>query len=188
MAREFKLVAHQWTAIQCRKGARFSPPEEALWVLPYPVGDSYVVGQTYCEPAGSHRGSYAYDFDMPIGSPIVAARDGVVWLVTDEFEDGDTAPEHANDLFVEHADGTVAQYAHLQHRSFLVGPGDRVTAGQPVAASGDTGAGPVPHLHFEVYGSKEAFTSIPVGFRNAGGTLDERGGLAPGGSYQAMPW
>jgi hypothetical protein len=30
--------------------------------------------------------------------------------------------------------------------------------------------------------------SIPVTFRNAGGTLDERGGLAYGETYEALPW
>jgi hypothetical protein len=188
LAREFKQVAHEWTAMQCRKGAVFRSAGEALYVLPYPVGESYMLGQSYCEPTGSHRGSYAYDIVMPIGSPIVAARAGVVWMVTDDFEDGDTGPEHANDLFIEHPDGTVAQYAHLQHRSFLVQPGDRVTAGQPVAASGDTGAGAIPHLHFEVYNSTDEFASLPVSFRNAGGTLEERGGLIVGETYEALPW
>ncbi len=82
----------------------------------------------------------------------------------------------------------MAQYAHLRHRSFLVRPGERVTAGQPVAASGDTGAGPIPHLHFEVYRSKDDFAGVPVSFRNAGGPLDERGGLIVGQSYEALPW
>lgn len=125
---------------------------------------------------------------MPLGSPVVAACDGVVWLVTDDFEDGDQAPEHANDLFIEHSAGTVAQYAHLRHRSFLVRPGDRVLAGQIVAASGDTGGGPIPHLHFEVYSGKDDFGVVPVSFRNAGGTLDERGGLMAGEIYEALPW
>lgn len=145
-------------------------------------------GPGHCEPRGSHRGSYAYDIDMPIGTPIVAARDGVVWMVLDDFEDGDQRPKHANDLFIEHSDGTVAQYAHLQHRSFQVQPGDRVQAGQTIAASGDTGAGPTPHLHFEVYRSGVDFAGVPVSFRNAGGPLDERGGLRLGQSYEALPW
>lgn len=188
LAREFKEVAHQWTAMQCLKGADFRNAANSPYVLPYAVGEAYRLGQSYCEPAGSHRGSYAYDIDMPIGTPIVAARDGVVWMVLDDFEDGDQRPEHANDLFIEHRDGTVAQYAHLQHRSFLVQPGDRVVAGQTVAASGDTGAGPIPHLHFEVYRGKDVFTSVPVSFRNVGGPLDERGGLRVGESYEALPW
>ena len=188
LAKEFKQVAHQWTAMQCLKGAVFPAAEAALYVLPYPVGDAYRLGQSYCEPRGSHRGSYAYDIDIPIGSPIVAARDGVVWMVLDDFEDGDQAAEHANDLFIEHSDGTVAQYAHLQHRSFLVRPGERVAAGQTVAASGDTGAGPIPHLHFEVYRSKADLAGVPVSFRNAAGNLDERGGLMLGESYEALPW
>ncbi len=189
LAREYKELSYQWTAMQCVRRARFVAPANAPFVLPFPVGDAYPLGQAYCDSRGSHRDSFAYDFNMPIGSPVAAAAAGVVWLVQDEYEDGDLAPEHSNTLFIEHADGRVTQYAHLQHGSFLVRVGERVTAGQTIAASGDTGiVYGSPHLHFELYRSTASFDSLPVSFRNAGGPTDERGGLVWGETYEALAW
>jgi hypothetical protein len=49
------------------------------YLLPFPVGSSYPVLQGYDGKWG-HQGAaaYAYDFAMPIGSPVAAARAGVV--------------------------------------------------------------------------------------------------------------
>jgi hypothetical protein len=191
LMRDFEQLGDQWTASLCLQRAVFGEPASSPYVLPYSVGEAYRLGQSYCDPTGSHRDSFSYDFLMPIGTPIVAVRDGVVWRVIDEYEDGDQQSEHANSIWIEHADGSTAGYAHLQHESFLVRPGDTVTAGQTLGASGDTGAewGQL-HLHFEVHRSRDLSdaASIPVNFRNAGGTLDERGGLAWGETYEALPW
>jgi hypothetical protein len=34
----------------CLENAELGKPEESLYVLPFPVGNSYEVFQTYCEP------------------------------------------------------------------------------------------------------------------------------------------
>jgi murein DD-endopeptidase MepM/ murein hydrolase activator NlpD len=189
LAALFKPLAHQWTATQCLDRARFRDPASSPFVLPYPIGEAYQIGQTYCDGSGSHRSSFAYDIDMPVGTQVVSIADGVVWMAIDEFVNGDHRDEHSNDIWIEHDDGSVADYAHLRHGGFLVQPGDRVTAGQAIAASGDTGT-VVPHLHLAVFSSRDALdeNSIPLNFRNAGGQLDERGGLRHGGTYEALPW
>ncbi len=191
LMRQFASLTWEWTATLCLERARFGDPSSSPYVLPYPVGDAFLLGQSYCNPVGSHRSGFAYDFMMPVGTPVVAVRDGVAWIVADQFADGDRQDEHSNDLWIEHPDGSVSNYAHLQHGSFLVQPGDLVTAGQTVAASGDTGIGPSePHLHFEVFSSRDVSqeNSLPVNFRNADGPLDERGGLRWGETYEALPW
>jgi len=49
------------------------------YVLPYPVGEGYVIHQANCSLGGYH-GIYRYsvDFLMPIGTPVTAAREGEV--------------------------------------------------------------------------------------------------------------
>ena len=94
---------------------------------------------------------HAVDIAMPPGVPIVAARDGVVEAL--ESHHGASAAAEpvtyeGNFVRVRHADGTVATYAHLQHRSVAVVVGEAVREGQVLANSGATGDVEEPHLHF----------------------------------------
>jgi murein DD-endopeptidase MepM/ murein hydrolase activator NlpD len=173
--------------------ANFGDPAESLYILPYPVGQSYRIIQTYCEPNGSHVDQLAYDFGMPIGVDITAARAGEVRIFQDDTPDVSLWEYYGqhNYVYIEHEDGTVAFYAHLKQHSIVVRYGERVEAGQLIALSGNSGftAGK-PHLHFGVYGSylpQEGF-DVPVNFRNAGGELDPRGGLMLGRYYEALPY
>jgi hypothetical protein len=51
--------------------------QSSPYVLPYPVGESYPIYQTNCT-LGGHHGVYrhSYDFLMPIGALVTAAREG----------------------------------------------------------------------------------------------------------------
>ena len=176
----------------CAVRADFGPPAESPYILPYPAGQSYRVSQGYCYPFGGHRNQLAYDFQIPIGDDVIAARSGVVVFVRDDVPDdgtGTDSQEH-NDIYIEHSDGTVAFYAHLQQNSVVVNVGEQVSAGQRVAASGNSGnTGGLPHLHFGVYESWPPVEGrdLPVNFRNAQGPTDPEGGLAHGGTYLALP-
>src|SRR5262249_40529935 len=102
---------------------------------------------------------FALDFSMPVGTPVVAARDGVVVLVRDEFDRGAPDPAYkkrANLVFVRHSDGTLGEYAHLLKGGMRVKFGDRVRAGQVLALSGNTGYSRGPHLHFMVFRAKDS--------------------------------
>lgn len=175
----------------CLERAVFGAPEESPYVLPYAVGAAYNLQQSYCNSAGSHHNQLAYDFTMPRGDDIVAARSGAVTRVVDEYADDDTNNDHFNYLIVEHDNGTAAFYAHLQRGGFRVAEGDSVIQGQVIATSGSSGM-PPGHavLHFEV--AMTALFSgdydVGVNFSNAAGPLDERGGLIVGEIYQAMPY
>jgi hypothetical protein len=165
----------------------FGPPEESAYVLPFPVGTAYRLNNGYCWPAGGHREQLAYDFDMPVGDPVVAARGGVVRDVKQDSPDDGQGTDH-NHITVEHEDGTVGFYAHLQQWSALVQSGEMVQAGQQVASNGHSGTTDIPHLHFGVYASYPPSEGHDraVNFRNTNGPVDCRGGLVMGETYRAL--
>jgi hypothetical protein len=121
--------------------------------LPWRRGHEYLVGQGP-NGATTHQGIDAVDWDMPEGTEVLAARDGVVIDLEEEFSRGGLDPElksRANFVKIRHDDGTIANYVHLLRNGVRVHVGDHVHAGQSIAYSGNTGYTSGPHLHFEVY-------------------------------------
>ena len=57
---------------------------------------------------------------------------------------------YGNHIIIQHDDGSVAQYWHLEQNGVYVQPGDFVKKGQIIGASGNTGYTAFPHLHFQV--------------------------------------
>ena len=179
--------------LPCIDRAVFGDPSQSPYILPYPVGASHRLMQGYCYPEGGHRNQLAYDFETPMGTQVIAARSGLVMKVRSDLPDDGKPPESGqhNHIMIKHDDGTVAFYAHLKQNSILVKIGDRVSQGQPIASSGNSGnTQGLPHLHFGVYEgwpAQEGF-DVPVNFRNAEGTHDQRRGLRPGGDFKALPF
>jgi murein DD-endopeptidase MepM/ murein hydrolase activator NlpD len=85
-----------------------------------------------------HRG---VDFAGPAGAQVVAVASGVVTYTKERFGYGKTVE-------INHGNGYVTRYAHNQ--KVLVGIGETVNKGQPIALIGSTGRSTGPHLHFEV--------------------------------------
>ncbi|MCV7068533.1 M23 family metallopeptidase [Mycolicibacterium farcinogenes] len=81
------------------------------------------------------------DIANSIGTPILAASDGVV------IDVGPTAGYGAW-VKIRHSDGTVTLYGHIN--TWLVSVGERVMAGDQIATMGNRGNSTGPHLHFEV--------------------------------------
>ena len=175
---------------QCMARAVFGSPADSEYILPYSVGASYPLLQTYCGPQNhGNDNQLAYDFTIPFGEPVIAARAGIVRHVTEHYADNDTTRAHHNNLFIEHSDGTTAFYAHLVKDSVLPEVGDRVEQGELIAQSGTSG-GTVAVLHFGVYRTwpVQGGNDVAINFRNADGPLDERGGLVQGATYTALPY
>ncbi len=82
------------------------------------------------------------DIANSIGTPILAAADGVV--MSAGYEGG-----YGNRVKLRHSDGTATLYGHTS--SVLVNVGERVMAGDQIARMGNTGNSTGPHLHFEVH-------------------------------------
>jgi len=111
----------------------------------------------------SHRTweEFAYDFKMPVGTDVCAARGGFV-AFADVSHDGHGLHEPNNCICIDHGDGTRASYLHLQKGGSYVRTGERVAQGQRIGASGNVGRSTGPHLHFQVTGHGGA--TIPVTF------------------------
>jgi len=151
--------------------------DDYLYALPYATGRSYRVLQGYGS-SFSHKGleAFAIDFDMPEGTPVHAARGGVVARVEESHSIGcwkDGCGRYANYIVVLHDDGTTGEYYHLQKDGALVEVGDHVARGQKIGLSGNTGHTTMPHLHFAVYRATEwgNTQSIPVRFQSADGVV-----------------
>ncbi|NQX97687.1 MAG: M23 family metallopeptidase [Flavobacteriales bacterium] len=95
---------------------------------------------------------------MPEGTLICAAREGLVIFVKDDSNKrGKTIKYQAfgNYITIYHKDGSLANYFHLQKKGSKVKVGDKVSAGQVIALSGNTGWSSGPHLHFQVFSFDE---------------------------------
>lgn len=151
------------------KSERYPIAEDSMHILPYSVGEEYKVGQGNCVPTGtgSHakgtRAEFAYDILMPIGTSLLATREGVVIYVEEDFVDGTGVPGEENTIVIQHIDDTVSNYGHLTTLGALVEEGDWVNQGDLIGMSGHSGASSDPHLHYEILACDgDVFTHIPV--------------------------
>jgi murein DD-endopeptidase MepM/ murein hydrolase activator NlpD len=122
-----------------------------IYNLPYKDGESYTVVQGY-GGLFSHRNMAALDFDMPEGTPIHAAREGVVYAYKDKFNEGGPSTKYngkANYIMIQHSDGSFGCYWHLKQYGVVVKTG-KISKGQLIGYSGSTGFVLKPHLHFSV--------------------------------------
>ncbi len=118
-----------------------------LEVLPLalPIQDEFLLSSSFgirpdpmTHLPSMHEG---IDFVAPVGTPVVATAAGRV--VRARYSGA-----YGNMVEVEHAEGFVTRYAHLQ--SMLVQPGQEVRAGERLGLLGNTGRSTGPHLHYEV--------------------------------------
>ncbi|NOQ36549.1 MAG: peptidoglycan DD-metalloendopeptidase family protein [Methylococcaceae bacterium] len=126
------------------------------------------------------QSKYAVDISMPEGTPVHAARTGVVMAVeNDFFENGlkESYKAKANNIRILHDDGSMAIYAHLKVDAALVYRGLKVSAGQLIAYSGNTGFSTGAHLHFAVQLNKGMeLVSVPFVFTSQGKTVTPKMG------------
>lgn len=101
--------------------------------------------RTYSDGASAfHEG---VDIANAPGTAIHAAADGTVLVA-------DAMPIYGNVIIVDHGQGVISNYNHLQ--DILVAVGDDVQMGQRIGKMGTTGQSTGPHLHFEVHVAGEA--------------------------------
>lgn len=128
----------------------------ALYRVPWMDGRTFVIGQAPGGNITTHlwpSSREAIDITMPEGTPIVAARGGVVFQAISEHNVGRLDKAlwgKANLVRVLHDDGTIGNYLHLMHQGVAVQEGEAVRAGKLLGYAGSTGFSAGPHLHFAV--------------------------------------
>ncbi len=155
-------------------GAAHQP--EQPYAPPFASGQRFLISQAF-DGTFSHQhpqSRYAVDLGLPLGTPVRAARAGVIMEIAGDFFDGGLDPKYqsrANAVRILHQDGTMAVYAHLHPDSIRVSPGQRVERGAWLADSGNTGFSSGPHLHFVLQrNAGMELVSIPFVFAGANGS------------------
>lgn len=140
------------------------------WVSPAPEGRLGLgFGNTY-SGGRFHSGQ---DFPTAVGSPAVAAHDGVVVGMQSLLG------SYGRHMILLHGDGLRTLYAHLN--AFRASVGDHVAAGRRIGDTGNTGNSTGPHLHFEV-------RLPPGGYSDAVDPMKYLSGAGLGGDGQNPPW
>ncbi len=152
-------------------------PEDADYLLPLRqrtlrIDQGYGGSFSHVDP----QNRYAVDFAAEEGTPIVAARAGVVMQVESDFDKAGLNHEkyggRANFVRILHDDGTMALYAHLKPEGVQVRIDQRVRVGQQIGLSGNTGFTTGPHLHFAVQVNRGMrLLSIPFRMTGPAGEL-----------------
>ncbi|MER5201232.1 M23 family metallopeptidase [Streptomyces sp. NPDC002755] len=102
----------------------------------------YVTSATYGQAGNWSTGHHTgVDLAVPVGTPVVAVRAGLVLMSA-------TDASYGHYVLIRHDEHEFTLYAHLSQGR--VEQGATVAAGQQIGASGATGNVTGPHLHFEV--------------------------------------
>jgi len=134
----------------------FAQAQHALYRLPYAEGEAFMITQAPGGWISTHRtpeSRHAVDIAMPEGTPVLAARKGVVIAAEWSYVAGGrigALRASSNFVRVRHADGSIGNYAHLIHAGVAVEAGETVHAGKILGYAGSTGFSSGPHLHFAV--------------------------------------
>jgi murein DD-endopeptidase MepM/ murein hydrolase activator NlpD len=155
------------------KAGKFKADSSPVYLLPFEKGKKVFLIQAY-ESKMSHKGERALDFKVKKGTPVCAAREGIVIAAREDSDKGGLKPENLSDgnyISIQHKDGSVAHYWHLKKDGVLVSAGDTIKAGQLIGMSGNTGYSAFPHLHFEVvgYDSNRNYTQFATRFKTKKG-------------------
>ncbi len=117
------------------------------WARPSSAGTTSGYGPRSSQCNGSYCASswhLGLDFGAGCYSPIYAASAGRVTYAG--YNGG-----YGNYIRIQHDDGSATGYAHIVNGGIYVSYGQRVGAGEQIAATGQTGNSFGCHLHFEVY-------------------------------------
>jgi hypothetical protein len=117
-------------------GDSFIPPLEGRLTSAYGTRPWRSGKKTYL------RFHYGIDFGAPVGTAIVAAKEGTVQYA------GRYSRSYGNAVVLDHGNGVTSIYTHCS--KVTVKSGDKLERGQTVALVGMTGRTTGPHVHFEV--------------------------------------
>lgn len=112
-----------------------------------------VITQYFGDTSFSKTGAYnghghnGVDFGTPIGTQLYASADGVV-MGTGNTDEACSRASYGKWILIKHNNGLATLYGHLS--VINVSAGQRVSTGDRIGLSGNTGYSTGPHLHFTV--------------------------------------
>ncbi|MBK5286944.1 MAG: M23 family metallopeptidase [Acidimicrobiia bacterium] len=148
-----------------------------------PFRGTFTVSATWGTATGPNHATPAIDFKMPIGTAIFATAAGNVDFVSIDNRNcnplthippGGTYDDAVQwcinqgmtgtRIRIRHDDGTFSMYVHLSRvrSNIKAQPSTRVTAGQLLGWSGDSGIATGPHLHYSKINAAGTATVDPV--------------------------
>ena len=123
----------------------------------HPAPDTKRVASRYGWRRRPYSGEYQFhrgiDYGAPLGSPVVAANDGIVTKVVSgcrDFRSRWCGNQFGNWVEIDHGNGVTALYGHLLHKSITVKEGMKVWKNQEIAQVGSSGWSTGAHLDFRV--------------------------------------
>ncbi|HEY0830019.1 MAG TPA: peptidoglycan DD-metalloendopeptidase family protein [Candidatus Dormibacteraeota bacterium] len=123
----------------------------ASFTITQPFGPSNVLLEP---PYGPYKHFHTgVDIAAPLGTPVMAAADGLVVAV------GHTSTGYGNYVVIAHGGGIATLYGHLLQTNASVG--DRVVRGQVIGLEGSTGFSTGPHVHFELRINDQVVDPMP---------------------------
>ncbi|MCA9320533.1 MAG: M23 family metallopeptidase [Planctomycetes bacterium] len=151
-------------------GQATAPPSPVLEVAEYscPIegGGTIYRGNGEAPSHVDRYNYYAWDWAAEVGTPVVAAREGtVVSSIAHWVLGGSTRAwiPFGNEVKIQHEDGTVGVYLHLQRQDDPPRVGDQVLRGERIGFVGLTGWTEGPHLHFTIHRNG---VSAPAAFKD----------------------
>jgi hypothetical protein len=101
------------------------------------------------------------------GQPVLAPADGTVVRAIEGYDDNPPGrpsgdPAEGNMVILSHGPGEQSVFTYLKQNSLRVKRDDKVKQGDVIAECGNSGAGPVPHVHYQL--QKNLGVALPAQF------------------------
>ncbi len=148
-ARYFPFILPFWGEWKVTQGHSGKLTHQGDWQHAWDFEVVDEKGKTFSGTGGVCEDYFCYN------KPVIAPADGRIEEIVDNVEDNevgkvDLENNWGNTLIIRHGDLLFSKLSHLKKGSFKVAPGETVKRGQVVAASGNSGRSPVPHIHFQL--------------------------------------
>ena len=126
---------------QAEEAGYYYGTEKWMWPVPDCREISSPFGKRDSPTAGASVEHKGIDIPCQQSTNVVASRDGTVTIAANSDSEG-------NWIAIEHDKHYTSYYMH--NSQLLVSVGDKVTKGQIIALSGNTGVSTGPHCHFAI--------------------------------------
>jgi murein DD-endopeptidase MepM/ murein hydrolase activator NlpD len=138
-------------------GSNYCQEDAAYWSFAHPAPKTTKITSPFGWRIRPYSGQLQFhqgiDYKAPLGSSVVAARDGIVIKVVSgciDFGDKWCGEQYGNWIEIDRGNGAIAIYAHLLDGSITATEGMKVRKKQEIAKVGSSGWSTGPHLDFRI--------------------------------------